>query len=229
MQKIYLERENLISRPEVVDKLNEISARTVLDIGGSFNNWLAERVTHIFDLHNPHSNNGWSWRQLESNATWFQGDINNHEDWQQLFDYVAVNGKFDFVSCTHTLEDLAYPLAALRNMPRIAKAGFIAVPSKYWELNRGKLFRGGHHHRWIFNNENNKLVLYPKINLIEYMSLYDRSKDLIIKNQPTELRMLWEDNIDFEVVNNDYLGPAFEDVVNYYERLLYVGNDTIDS
>jgi hypothetical protein len=231
MQKIYLAKENLISRPEVVDKINSLNAKTVLDVGGSFNNWLAEKVTHMFDFQDPHLDNGWSWRHIKSSATWFKGDINNHEDWYQIFDYVEKNGKFDFVSCTHTLEDLAYPMAALRNMPRIAKAGFIAVPSKYWELCRGVpgTPRGGHHHRWIFNNEQNKLLMYPKINLIEYMALYEQRRDLIIKNQPTELRLMWEDNIDFEVINNDYLGPRFEDVVNYYERLLIDGNDTIDN
>jgi hypothetical protein len=105
-------------------------------------------------------------------------------------------------------------------MPRIAKAGFISVPSKFWELQRGQKFRGGVHHRWFFDNFNNELMLYPKINLIEYMSTYDINKNKIDNNCNTELRLLWEDEIKYSVINNDYLGPTFEHVVDMYERLI---------
>jgi hypothetical protein len=119
---------------------------------------------------------------------------------------------------------LAYPEAALKYMPRIAKSGFIAVPSKYWELDRRQSFRGGHHHRWIFDNHNGLLKMYPKINLIEYMTQYNTNEPLIKQRGKTELRMLWDDTIDFSIINNDYLGPTFEDVVNMYEGLILKNN-----
>jgi len=150
----------------------------------------------------------------------FEGDLNNYEDWVQLFDYVEQHGKFSFCNCTHTLEDIAYPIAALKYIPRIAKQGFIAVPSKYWELQRRDLMRGGHHHRWIFDHKDNNLIAYPKINLIEYMTPYQEMDEIIQKNSFLELRLFWKDAIDFEVINNDYLGPSFQDVINMYHNLM---------
>lgn len=210
MQEIYIEEESLYNRPEVNELIEDLNVKTLIDVGGSWNPIKTDKLTHMFDMHDPKL----------PNVKWFQGNINSYEGWKPVLDYVEENGKFDFCNCTHTLEDVAYPEAALRYMPMIAKTGFIAVPSKYWELDRRQLFRGGHHHRWIFNNENNQLVLYPKINLIEYMIPYNEYEDNIKKYKSTELRMVWQDEIDFKIINNDYLGPTFEDVVSMYHGLV---------
>ena len=210
MQKLYFEVENLKSRPEVVEKIKSSNAKTVLDVGGWWNTYLVDYVTHVFDQFNPNI----------PGVHWFQGNINSYEGWKPIFEYVEEHGKFDFVNCTHTLEDIAYPEAALKYMPLLAKQGFIAVPSKYWELQRRQLFRGGHHHRWIMDNKDNVLTLWPKINLIEYMTPYQEFQSQIDLHANKELRMFWEDTIDYKIVNNDYLGPTFEDVVNYYHNLV---------
>lgn len=210
MQTLYFEVENLTSRPEVINKIKSSGAKTILDVGGWWNTYLRDYVTHVFDQYNPN---------IEG-VSWFQGNINSYESWKPIFDYVEKNGKFDFVNCTHTLEDLAYPEAALKYMPLIAKQGFIAVPSKYWELQRRDLMRGGHHHRWIMDNKDNVLTLWPKINLIEYMIPYDEISDQINLHADKELRMFWEDSINYKIINNDYLGPTFEDVIRYYHELV---------
>jgi hypothetical protein len=217
MQTIYLEPENLHHRPEVIAEIEHMNAKTILDIGGTWNCWLGERVTHMFDFNDPQSNMGMTANTHD--MTWFKGNINDYEDWVQLFDYVEQHGKFDFCNCTHTLEDLAYPIVALKYMPKIARAGFIAVPSKYWELDRRLQFRGGHHHRWIFDKDD-VLTLYPKINLIEYMANYNHKSNIIEEHKKEELRLLWTDTLDFKIINNDYLGPRFEDVVDMYEYLM---------
>jgi len=222
VQTLYVEQENLHNRPEVLKKINDLSAKTILDIGGSWNCWLGDQVTHMFDLHDPTTNFGMTTNN--ANIKWFSGNINDYESWVQIFEYVEQNGKFDFCNCSHTLEDIAYPEAALKYMPRVAKAGFVAVPSKYWELDRRLRFRGGHHHRWIFDNDKNVLKLYPKINLIEYLTQYDAHGSMIIEHGKKELRMLWEDTIDFSIINNDYLGPTFEDVINMYDYLILNNN-----
>ena len=222
MQKIYIEQVNLHQRPEVIQKIDRISAKTILDIGGSWNSWLGDRITHMFDLHDPGLDSGMT--ANSKNIKWFPGNINDYESWAQIFQYVEEHGKFDFCNCTHTLEDLAYPEAALKYMPRVAKAGFIAVPSKYWELDRRTLFRGGVHHRWVFDNHEGILTMYPKINMMEYMTQYDANESLIKIRGETELRMLWDDTINFSVINNDYLGPTFEHVVNMYEGLILYNN-----
>lgn len=213
-QQIYFYREELWGRPQVLEYVRNLKLQnskfTLIDIGASWNHFSTEFLTHTFDL-NPHN---------IPNVHDFRGDINDHEDWQQIFDYVEKHGKFDFCNCTHTLEDIAYPIAALKYMPRIAKEGFIAVPSKYWELQRRDRLRGGHHHRWIFDNKDGVLLAYPKINLIEYMQRYDDLDSEIQKNSNLELRIQWKDTIDFAVINNDYLGPTFQDVINMYHALL---------
>ena len=210
MQRLYLHDENLSYRPEVLAEIKKRKAKTVLDVGGSWNSYLGSLTTHIFDMYPPNS----------SEVEWFQGSINSYEGWKPIFDYVEKHGKFDFVNCTHTLEDLAYPQAALDYMPRVAKAGFIAVPSKYWELERRQIFRGGHHHRWIFDSRNDVLTLWPKINLIEYMLPYNNIEPQIQANKKKELRMFWSDTIEYKIINDDYLGPTFQDVVNYYHDLI---------
>ena len=134
--------------------------------------------------------------------------------------YVEKHGKFSFCNCTHTLEDIADPMVALKYMPMIAEQGFIAVPSKYYELQRRESFRGAIHHRWIWNGRNNRLVGYPKINLIEYIS-YGEYDKIIAEQSETELRVFWQDDIDYEIINNDYLGPTREAVIDMYVDLIY--------
>lgn len=215
MQKLYFYTEELYGRPEILKYVSNLKSQnpnfTVIDIGASWNPFSTEYLTHTFDLL-PHN---------IPNVHQFRGDINAYEDWVQIFEYVEKHGKFDFCNCTHTLEDIAYPITALRYMPKIAKEGFIAVPSKYWELQRRRLMRGAHHHRWIFDiKQDNILLAYPKVNMIEYMLIYDEKADLINQNWHLELRLKWKDSIDFEIINNDYLGPSFEDVVNMYHNMM---------
>ncbi len=212
-QQVYVFKEELYGRPEVikhVTKLKEVNPNlTVLDIGATHNPFSQDFLTHTFDLR-PNEIPG---------IVSFAGDINQYEDWVPLFEYVEEHGKFDFVNCTHTLEDVAYPMAALKYMPKIAKEGFIAVPSKYYELQRRDSFRGGIHHRWIFDSKDGKLIAYPKINLIESLTWYPHGGEIEEKAN-TELRVFWKDFIDFQVINNDYLGPTREAVIEMYQQLL---------
>lgn len=212
-QQIYYYKEELYGRPEVLDyvrKLKEGNPNfTLLDIGASHNPFNLEFLTHTFDL-----------RPIQlPNVHAFAGDMNCYEDWVQLFDYVEKNGKFDFVNCTHTLEDIAYPMAALRYLPKIAKEGFIAVPSKYYELQQRDSFKGGIHHRWIFNSRDGVLVAYPKIGLLENMTFFPYGKE-VEEKADTELRIFWKEDIRFEVINNDYLGPTREAVIDMYQKLM---------
>ena len=221
MQNIYVVEANLAYRPEVIDKIDKLKAKTIIDIGGSMNCWLGDRVTHIFDFNGMDHESNYG-KTANKDTHFFLGNISDLEDWQQIFDYVDIHGKFDFCSCTHTLEDIAYPIVALRYMPKIAKSGFIAVPSKFWEFQSwwGWKFRGGVHHRWIFDNDDNVLHLFPKVNLIEYMQSYNDKQHIINTKDNTELRLMWDDSIDYRVINNDYLGPTTEHVVDMYNRLM---------
>ena len=39
-----------------------------------------------------------------------------------------------------------------------------------------------------------------------------------------EIQFFWKDNIDYEFINNDYLGPSDTAIFLYYDRLL---NDAV--
>jgi hypothetical protein len=202
------------TRPEVLNAVNDLKNSrenfTLLDIGASHNPFNREYLTHTFDIMDTPMDG----------IHQFIGNMNRYQDWQPLLDYVAEYGKFTFCNCTHTLEDLANPMLALEMMPLIAEQGFIAVPSKYNELQKREgPFRGTMHHRWIFNNENGRLIAYPKVPIVDAMTFHPHEID-IERMAELELRMFWIIDIDFAIVNNDYLGPTAEAIYNIYRNLL---------
>jgi hypothetical protein len=183
---------------------------TLIDIGASHNPFNREYLTHTFDIMDS---------PMEG-VHQFIGNMNRHQDWQPILDYVAEHGKFTFCNCTHTLEDLANPMLALEMMPMIAEQGFIAMPSKYNELQRREgPFRGTMHHRWIWNIESNRLIAYPKIPIVDTMTFYPHEIDIETKSE-LELRMFWILDIDYAIANDDYLGPTAEAIYDIYRKLV---------
>ena len=117
------------------------------------------------------------------------------------------------------MEDIANPTLAMDMISRIANEGYIAVPSKYREFSKieGK-HRGYIHHRWIFDYKDGKFIGFPKLSFIEYET------GLHTLGNPSprieELSFKWNDKIDYEIINNDYMGPTIHHVRMYYRRLL---------
>ena len=74
-------------------------------------------------------------------------DICDHDPWP------FADGEFDFAVCSHTLEDVRDPIWVCSEMVRIAKAGYIEVPSRLEEQSFGFLGRwaGWSHHRWLID------------------------------------------------------------------------------
>jgi SAM-dependent methyltransferase len=78
----------------------------------------------------------------------------------------------DFIYCRHTIEDLHNPTLLLREMNRVAKAGYVETPSPIAELCRGAggtAERGFVHHHWIVWVENGTLTYLPKYTRVECM------------------------------------------------------------
>lgn len=197
---------------EAVDNLKKARGDkfSLIDIGASHNAFNREYLTHTFDII-PNEIEG---------VHGFIGNMNKYEDWLPILEYVEEHGKFSFANCTHTLEDLANPMLVIDMLPRIAEQGFIAVPSKYNELQRREgNFRGTMHHRWIWNNEGNRLVAYPKVPIVDHMTFFPFEIE-IEKKAEMELRMLWITDIDFSIANNDYLGPTAKAIIDIYAKLL---------
>ena len=77
--------------------------------------------------------------------TWVVRDMCDHEPWPFEDD------QFDFVVCATTLEDIRDPIWVSHEIARVAKAGYVEVPTVLAELIQGMQgpWLGHNHHRWI--------------------------------------------------------------------------------
>lgn len=141
------------SRQRVVDTVGPEAV--VLDVGGWADPF--ERADWVIDLmpydtRGLYERMGWTGprrRETErfSPETWVERDICNREPWP--FD----DGSIDFVVCSHTLEDVRDPVWVCSELNRIAKAGYVEVPSRLEEQSWGVNgpFVGWSHHRWLID------------------------------------------------------------------------------
>ena len=199
------------NRTQVIDYLKEKQFSRVIDIGASADSWANEFMTHYMDIVKMNKAEG---------KTGFIGNICDPEAWDLVLSDVETNGMFDFAICTHTLEDICNPSFVCKMISKIAKRGFAAVPSKYFELKRHEgPYRGWQHHRWIYNKEGNDVVAYPKLAFTDHMHELDQ---IVERSTPAieELQWFWQRSMDLKIVNNDYLGPSPGHVRQYYLNLL---------
>ncbi|MEO8115374.1 MAG: FkbM family methyltransferase [Phenylobacterium sp.] len=180
---------------------------TVIDVGAAANPWSRDVLTASFDM----SPSGPA-------PLHFTGNFNDSRSWDPVLRHVAKHGRFSYCICSHTLEDLAYPAMTLEMLPRIANAGYVAVPSRYLESLRPEgPYRGFIHHRWVLDNMGQDLVLAPKISMLEHMSLAGEA-GWPAKPERFEFQMRWRGAIAFEPMNGDYLGPNRQHVIEMYAQ-----------
>ncbi len=67
------------------------------------------------------------------------------------------DGAFDFVWCTQVLEHVPDPVAAARELSRVARRGFVELPSRV-----GEMMNGNPTHRWVVDREGDVLVFHPR-------------------------------------------------------------------
>lgn len=77
--------------------------------------------------------------------TWVARDICDREPWP------FKDTQFDFAVCSHTLEDVRDPIWVCRELQRVARAGYIEVPSRLEEQAFGIQgpWTGWGHHHWL--------------------------------------------------------------------------------
>jgi hypothetical protein len=111
----------------------------ILDVGGGKNSWLGSLVTDVIDL-DPQPG------MLDGVQVW-QGDVQDDALWNNFS-----RDEFDFVSCTHTLEDIRDPARVVNQISRVGKRGLFSTPNRFQELSHVESFTwlGNYHHRWIF-------------------------------------------------------------------------------
>ena len=118
----------------------------VLDIGGWWQPF--PRANYVIDAQPYETRNQgitpFSGQELFTKDTWIIADVNSHLPFPDK--------KFDFVICSHVLEDIRDPINLLKEMSRIGKSGYVEFPSRFYESIRGHEHRGYaglYHHRWL--------------------------------------------------------------------------------
>lgn len=235
-------------RTALLEYLKDQNFRRVLDIGGVMYPWARDYVTHYFDGLDIHQYLGRSpefYNEKVRDAISFVGDINGDtsgKGWEDVCEDVNRYGKFDFIICSQTIEDIRSPVVPLRIMSTIGKEGFITVPTKYRELTYVENYApvdlaangltrpyvGYFHHRWIFTIQDGILVLFPKL---EFCNCLDLLNIIIAevgrvqydKGMQYELSFRWKDDIPFRIIGGDYLGPNPGTIFDTYRRELKKG------
>ncbi|MDX6587895.1 MAG: hypothetical protein QOI31_2368 [Solirubrobacterales bacterium] len=93
-----------------------------------------------------------------SQGTWVERDICDRKPWPFSDD------QFDFVICSHTLEDVRDPIWVCNELSRVARAGYVEVPSRLEEQTFGihGPWVGWSHHRWLIDLDQRGLTFVFK-------------------------------------------------------------------
>lgn len=95
--------------------------------------------------------------------TWVVRDVCEREAWP------FEDGAFDFVVCSHTLEDLRDPVWVCSELQRVAKAGYVELPSRLEEQTHGfeGPWVGWSHHRWLVDLDEDGFTFVFKTSVVE--------------------------------------------------------------
>lgn len=182
----------------------------VLDVGG----WAKpfRRANWVIDL-NPHETRGelgfdGSGPERFTRESWVEADICARQPWP------FTNKQFDFVVCSHTLEDLRDPIWVCSELVRVAKAGYIETPSRLEEQCYG--FQGpwvgwGHHH-WLVEARDDHLEFVFKHHVVHGRSTdhFPPGFHELLSEDERVLKFFWVGAFSFE--ERVYQGPGDLDV-----------------
>lgn len=141
----------------------------VLDVGG----WAdpLARADWVIDLM-PYETRGLyqreGWAQPDPDPerfraeTWIERDICDREP------FPFADGEIDFAVCAHTLEDVRDPIWVCSELARVARSGYIEVPSRLEEQTWGVHAEcvGWAHHRWLIDVADGAIEFVHKLHSI---------------------------------------------------------------
>jgi SAM-dependent methyltransferase len=158
--------------PNVQRLLNELGPDdVVLDVGGwacPFNRaqWVLDsepfETRGFYRTFGGKASQGGD-RERFSRETWVQRDICDRAPWP------FADNQFDFAVCSHTLEDVRDPLWVCSELCRVARRGYIEVPSRAFESTRGierPGMAGLSHHRWLIEITDGEICFLQKLHMI---------------------------------------------------------------
>ncbi|OGJ19948.1 hypothetical protein A3K73_03235 [Candidatus Pacearchaeota archaeon RBG_13_36_9] len=173
----------------------------VLDIGGwdkPFN-----RANYVLDIH-PYKTRGFHGTQggdkeYFNKKTWVIHDLSSKKK------FPFKDKQFDFVICSHVLEDIRDPIWLCSELIRISKRGYIEFPSVYSELTKGydnNNYTGYYHHRWLIEIKNKKIIFRFKPHFIHGDKRYYLPRTYLRKLSEKEINsfLFWKDNFYFAEV-----------------------------
>ena len=193
----------------------------VLDIGGWGKPFT--RADWVMDLM-PYDTRGLYGRdgpepERFSAETWVRRDICDREP------YPFGDKSVDFVVCSHTLEDVRDPIWVCDEMVRIAKAGYVEVPSRLEEQSYGFQgpWAGWGHHRWLIDKRDGGLDF-----VFKHHVLHNRESDRFPPGfqetlAPDErvVSLWWEDSFEYGervFVSAEELDPYLSDFVSSHRH-----------
>ncbi len=189
----------------------------VLDVGG----WAKpfNRANYVLD-YMPHKTKGIGGKfgpnkEYFTKKTWIVFDICDREP------FPFKDKEFDFVFCSHTLEDIRDPIWVCSEINRIGKKGYIETPSRIveshkniggkWNLN--KYVTGYSHHAWYVEDFDNKLLFTFKNPLIHNI------KEFQVNNldRPEIMSFFWEESFEYKEnrINSESYKSIFADLKRF--------------
>jgi len=180
---------------KVLSKIKENDL--VLDIGG----WTKplSRADYVLD-YNPYETRGkmghiGKGAERFSKNTWIVHDICSRKP------FPFKDKQFDFVFCSHTLEDIKDPSWVCSEINRIGKAGYIETPSRWIESKKGisgslkypRKLAGHFNHLWFVEVINNELLFTTKTPLVHVL------KDFQVKKILSPIvEFFWESDFKYQ-------------------------------
>lgn len=136
-------------------------------------------------------------REHFSAASWIQRDLCARDPWP------LADRSVDFAICSHTLEDLRDPLWVCSELLRVARAGYIEVPSRAAEQSRGwehPRIAGLSHHRWLIDVEGGHITFLMKYHLVHTHWRYSLPVSFLRALAPAAhvQWLFWEESFTFE-------------------------------
>jgi hypothetical protein len=128
----------------------------VLDVGAGASPF--PRADWVLDLMTFEQRGIYNYQQRSderfSSDTWVVHDICGRDP------FPFADDQFDFVICSHTLEDVRDPVWVCAELSRIGKAGYVETPSRIEEQTSGVHgpWVGWAHHHWLVEVEDGELV-----------------------------------------------------------------------
>jgi len=196
------DRENLLAHL----KKNKKKYKRVIDIGGSQEPFAKEFVNAYIDVMDPREYlkrfDGWLDDGRVNKSDIWVNDLDDDMFWREFLE--GLHKPYDFAICSHVLEHVSNPYLVLRNLPIIAKRGWVAVPTVGIELklqqNYDILTRGGPFHRWICvvkdESDGPRFWMYPKFPFVQTMEGLEWANDT---PKRSNVSFYWENDLPYRI------------------------------